>query len=80
MEKVFEKETKTIKDQGKKQVDILMTLKPKELESTEDKSDDNKKHLKYKGAFNAFSNERTGEIYNISNKINFNNLTSLFRG
>ena len=57
-----------------------MTLKPKELESTEDKSDDNKKHLKYKGAFNAFSNERIGEIYNISNKINFNNLTSLFRG
>ena len=30
--KAFEKQTKTIEDQGKKQIDILKTLKPKEVE------------------------------------------------
>ena len=30
--KAFEKQTKTIEDQGKKQTDILKTLKPKEVE------------------------------------------------
>ena len=39
--KVFEKQTKTIGDPGQEQVDILKTLKPKELERTEDKPDDN---------------------------------------
>ena len=41
MWKAFEKQTKAIKDQGKKQVDILKTFKPKELEAIEGKSDDN---------------------------------------
>ena len=45
MGKPFEKQTKTIEDQGKKQVDVLKTLKPKELEAIEDKSDDNEKHI-----------------------------------
>ena len=49
-------------DQGKKQVDILKTLKPKELEAIEVKSDGNEKHLKYKEVFNELSNERSGEI------------------
>ena len=49
-----------------KQVDILKTLKPKELEAIEDKSDDNEKHLKYKGVFNVLSNERIVWIYNIN--------------
>ena len=39
--KVFEKQTKTIGDPGQEQVDILKTLKPKELERIEDKPDDN---------------------------------------
>ena len=58
-------------------MDILKTLKPKELEIIKDKSDynDNEKHLKYKEVFNELSNEKIGEIYNISNKINFDNLT-----
>ena len=64
----------------KKQVDILKTLKPKQLQAIEDKSDDNDKHLKYKDVFNELSNERIGEIYNISKKINFNNLTYHFKG
>ena len=55
LEKAFEKQSKT--------------LKPKELETIEDKSDDNEKHLKYKEVFNELSNERIGEIYNISKKV-----------
>ena len=39
--KVFEKQTKTIGDPGQEQVDILKTLKPKELKRIEDKPDDN---------------------------------------
>ena len=47
MGKTFEKQTKAIEDQWKKQIDILKTLKPKELETIEDKSDDNEKLLRY---------------------------------
>ena len=39
-----------------------------------------KKHLKYKEILNEFSNEKIGEIYNISKKINFNNLIYHFKG
>ena len=45
--KAFEKKIKTIQDQGKKQVDILDTLKSKELEIIKETSDDNEKHLKF---------------------------------
>ena len=45
MGKGFEKQTKTIEDQGKKQVGALKDLKPKDkkekqIEAIEDKSDD----------------------------------------
>ena len=33
--KAFEKQTKTIEDQGKKQIDALADLKPKEIEPRE---------------------------------------------
>ena len=59
MGKVFEKQIKTIEDQGKKQI---------ELEALENKSDDNKKHLKYKEAFNELLDERIDETNNISKK------------
>ena len=49
---------KTIEDQEIKQVGILKTLKPKELETTKGNSDDNEKDLKYKGGFNELSNKR----------------------
>ena len=65
----FEKQTKAMEDQEKKRVDTLKTLKPKELEAMEDKSDDNKKHLKYMEVFIELSNGRIGEIYNISKEI-----------
>ena len=60
--------------------DILKSLKPKELEAIKDKSDDNEQHLKYKDVFNELSNERIGEIYNISKEGNFNNSTYHFKG
>ena len=56
----------------KKQVHALKTLKPKELKATEDKSDDDETYLKYKEVFNELSNEKLGEIYNISKEIDFN--------
>ena len=36
--------------------------------------------MKYKEIFNELSNEKIGEIYNISKEINFNNLTYHFAG
>ena len=55
-------------------------MKPKELEATEDKSEDNEKNLEYKKVFNELSNKRIGDIYNISKEINSNNLTYHFKG
>ena len=55
-------------------------FKTKELKAIKDKSDDNEKHSKYKKVFNELSNERIGEIHNISKEINFNNLTYHFKG
>ena len=80
LEKAFEKQTKTIQDQGKKQVIVLKTFKPKELGAITDKSDDNEKNLKDKEVFNELSNERIAETYNISKEINFNILTNHFKG
>ena len=79
MGKAFEKQIKTIKDQGKKQVNISNTLKPKELKAIEDKSDHNEKHLKRKEVFNELYNERMNEIYSISKEIDFNKLTCCFK-
>ena len=67
--KAFEKQAKTIEGQGKKQADILKTLKTKESQAMEDKSDDNEKQLKYKEVFNELSKEIIGEIYYICKKI-----------
>ena len=69
--KAFEKQTKTIEDQGKKQIDVLInTLKPNELEAIKDKKpDDNEKSLKYKELFDDLSSERIGEIYNMGKEI-----------
>ena len=75
MGKAFEKQTKTIEDQGKKQVDALKTLKP----IKDNKPDDNDKLLKYKENFDELSNERIDKIYNISKQIDFNNLTYYFK-
>ena len=78
--KIFWKANKNNWRSRKKQVYTLKTLKQKELETTEGKSDNNEKHLSYKKVFNELSNERIGEIYNISKRINVNNLTYHFKG
>ena len=80
MGKAFEKQTKRTEYQGKKQADVLKTLKPKEIEAIKNnKSDDNEKLLKNKKIFDELPNERIGEIYNMSKQIDFKNLADYFK-
>ena len=67
-EKHLKSKQKQLRIQEKKQVDILKTLKLKELDAIENKSVDNEKHLKYNEGFNELSNETISEIYNIGKK------------
>ena len=65
MGKAFEKQIKTIEDQGKKQLKALEYLKPKEqTKAIEDKSDD--KLLTQKETYNKLLNEIMTEIQKIS--------------
>ena len=66
LRKAFEKQIKTIKDQGKKQINSLKTLKAKELEAIKDiKSDDNEKLWKDNKIFEDLSNKRIDDIQNM---------------
>ena len=56
MGKAFEKQIKTIEDQGKKQVDALVNLKPKE--ETKPIEDESSNKLKATIIFNKLINER----------------------
>ena len=74
----FEKQIKTIEDQGQKQVEALKNLKPKEqAKAIEGKSDD--KRLMQKETYNKLLGERLNEIQKISNETEFNNLTYCFK-
>ena len=78
MGKASEKQTKTIEDQGKKQVETLENLKSKEqTKAIEDKSD--WKLSKQKEIYNRLLNKRLDEIQKISKEIDFNNLTYYFK-
>ena len=68
--KAFEKRTKTIKDQGEKQVDALGALKPKELKPKEVKPIECDNYL-----FNGLK-----EIRDSTKSIDFNNLIHSFKG
>ena len=68
--KTFEKQTKRIEDQGKKQVDALADVKPKETKPTEAKSDEYGDY---------FLNELT-KIRKSSEPIDFNNLIYYYKG
>ena len=68
--KAFEKQTKTIEDQGQKQADVLKSLKPKELRPKETKP------VEYD---NYFING-LAEIRDSTKTIDFNNLTYNFTG
>ena len=65
--KAFEKQIKTIEDQGKKQVDALKVLEPKGIE-------------KGSNNYDKIIEERMGEILEMRNKIDFNNLIYNFKG
>ena len=68
--KVFEKQTKTIEDQGEKQAGALKALKPKELKPKETKPTE---------CDNYFING-LAEIRDSTKTIHFNNLTYNFTG
>ena len=68
MGKDFEKQIKTIKEQGQKQVEVLKDLKPKEqTKAIEDKSDD--ELSMQKETYNRLLNEKLNEIQEISKKL-----------
>ena len=75
--KFSEKLIKTIKDQGKKLVDALEALKPKELELIKDNNSDDKLSIQEK-YFNKLLDERMDEIPKMSDEVNLNNSTYYF--
>ena len=72
MGKAFEKQRKTIEDQGKKQVDTLENLKPKEeTKPIEDKSNNQSKAAII---FNELFNKRKDLMKELYDKVDYNNL------
>ena len=72
MGKAFEKQIKTIEDQGKKQVDALENLKPKEeTKPIEDKSNNQSRATII---FNELINKRKGLMKKIYDDVDYNNL------
>ena len=70
--KAFEKQIKTIEDQGQKQVEALENLKPKEqTKLIEGKSNNQSKATII---FNNFINKRKNEMNKLYNSVNYNNL------
>ena len=70
--KAFEKQMKTNEDQGKKQVDALESLKPKEQKKPiEDKSTN---QLKATAIFNEPINKRNELMSELYNNVDYNNL------
>ena len=68
MGKDFEKQIKTIKEQGQKQAEVLKDLKPKEqTKAIADKSDD--ELSMQKETYNRLLNEKLNEIQEISKKL-----------
>ena len=72
--KVFEKQIKTIEDQGKKQIDALKVLEPKAIES------ESNKHSITKEIYDDILQERMDEILEMSREINYNRLIYDFKG
>ena len=70
--KAFEKQIKTIEDQGKKQIDALESFKPKEqTKPIEDKSNN---HSKAKVIFNDLINKRKEIMNGLHHSVDYNNL------
>ena len=72
MVRAFEKQKKTIKDQGKKQVDALKDLKPiEQAKPIESKSND---ESKVKTTFNDLISKRKETMNELYESIDYNNL------
>ena len=72
LRKAFEKQIKTIENQGQKQVDALKDLKPKEeTKLIEDKSNN---HLKAIITFNDLVNKRKEIMSELHDSVDYNNL------
>ena len=73
--KTFEKQIKTIEDHGKKQVEALENLKPKAIEN----GSNNKSTITIE-IYDKILEERLDEILEMSRKIDYSNLTYIFKG
>ena len=72
MGKAFEKQIKTIEDQGKKQIDALKVLEPKEeTKPIEDKSNN---QSKAKAIFSDLINKRKDLMKELNDKVGYKNL------
>ena len=76
MGKAFEKQIKTIEDQGKKQVSALENLKTKAI--TYKSVDDDNTHIS-KEIYDEILEKRMDEILEMSRKINYSNLVYDFK-
>ena len=76
--KAFEKQIKTIEDQGEKQIDALNDLKPKAITYKSD--DDIDKTSINKEIYNEILEERIDEILQMSKEIIHSNLVCDFKG
>ena len=71
MGKAFEKQIKTIEDQGKKQVDALEKLKPKEIKPIEGTSNNQSRAATI---FNELINKRKELMNKLYDSVDYNNL------
>ena len=80
--KAFEKQIKTIEDQGKKQVDAIKNLKPKEQTKaiTYKSDDDNDKTSTSKEIYDEILEEWIAEIIKMSKEISHGDLGYDFKG
>ena len=75
---MFEKQIKTIEDQGKKQVEALENLKSKEQTKAIEGKSDNKLSIQ-KEMYDRLLKEKVGEIRKTSGEINYNKLIYYFQ-
>ena len=75
MGKAFEKQIKTIEDQGEKQINALKVLEPKAIESGS-----NNKPVITQEIYNKILEKRMDKILEMSKEINYGSLVYHFKG
>ena len=78
--KAFEKQIKTIEDEGEKQVDALKKLKPKKQAKAITYKSDDDNTLISKEIYDDILEERMDEILKMGRGINYSNLVYDFKG